>query len=341
MQQDEQREREGCPYCGEDTLVPSDAPGIFRCGGCGRSVLAPTLHDPARRVAPPGARRRRRTRRAPGEVAAWPAALAALVLTVGFYLFLGALPGGRLTQLFLERGSVPYVITGVSAWALCLLAARAWQLRTESRAFRIDPFELAAGERLTRARVAGVLERLALRREQGDDGFLAARLERALRHFQSRGRVAEVVDVLAAESAADEGRVEASYALIRVFVWAVPTLGFIGTVIGIGGAVGGFSETLEAAASLDAMKESIGTVTAGLGVAFDTTLLALVMSILIMFPANAVQRVEEELVAAVDDYCVEQLVLRLDDDAAPDDAAVEALAQRIFRQLRAASDAES
>ena len=52
---------------------------------------------------------------------------------------------------------------------------------------------------------------------------------------------------MTAESAADEGRVDASYALVRVFVWAVPTLGFIGTVLGLGAAVGGFSESLEAA----------------------------------------------------------------------------------------------
>jgi len=105
-------------------------------------------------------------------------------------------------------------------------------------------------------------------------------------------------------------------------------------VIGIGSAVGGFSETLEAAASLDAMKESIGSVTAGLGVAFDTTLQALVMSILIMFPANAVQRMEEELVAAVDDYCAERLVLRLEDEAGPGEELVETLARRIAAHLQ-------
>jgi biopolymer transport protein ExbB/TolQ len=251
-----------------------------------------------------------------------------------FYTVLGMLPDGRLPQIFLERGSVPYVITGLSAWALCLLGARAWRLRAESRSLQADLLGIAPEGRLSRADAGAALERLWTTREPGRGRFLTARLERALRHYQARGRVSEVVDVLAAESAADEGRVEASYALIRVFVWAVPTLGFIGTVIGIGGAVGGFSETLEAAVSLDAMKESIGSVTTGLGVAFDTTLLALVMSLLIMFPANAVQRAEEELVAAVDDYCVEELVLRLEDESEIEDGAIEALARRLARHLQ-------
>ena len=122
----------------------------------------------------------------------------------------------------------------------------------------------------------------------------------------------------------------------------VPTLGFIGTVIGIGAAVAGFSETLEAASSLDGMKESIGLVTGGLGVAFDTTLLALVMSILIMFPASAAQRIEEAFLSDVDDYCSEFLVPRLLDapPAEADDAVVAALANRLVASMRSAERRE-
>ncbi|MCP4497313.1 MAG: MotA/TolQ/ExbB proton channel family protein, partial [Phycisphaeraceae bacterium] len=171
-----------------------------------------------------------------------------------------------------------------------------------------------------------------LARAQGiESSFIVARLERALRHFEARQRVVEVVEFLTGESSADEGRVDASYALIRVFVWAVPTLGFIGTVIGIGSAVGGFSETLAAASSLEGMKESIGQVTGGLGVAFDTTLLALVMSILIMFPASAVQRIEETFLGEAEDYCSEYLVRRLRDDIerGSEEVAIEAIARKL------------
>jgi biopolymer transport protein ExbB/TolQ len=124
---------------------------------------------------------------------------------------------------------------------------------------------------------------------------------------------------------------------VRVFVWVVPTLGFIGTVIGIGAAVAGFSATLEAASSLDGMKDSIGAITGGLGVAFDTTLLALVMSILIMFPANAVQRLEEAFLGQVDDYCSEHLLPRLADqvEESPEESMIEALARRLVTAMRA------
>ena len=84
------------------------------------------------------------------------------------------------------------------------------------------------------------------------------------------------------------------------------------------------------------MKESIGLVTGGLGVAFDTTLLALVMSILIMFPASAVQRIEEGFLGEVEEYCSENLVRRLRDepeDIRPD-SMIEALAGKLVEAMR-------
>jgi septal ring factor EnvC (AmiA/AmiB activator) len=61
------------------------------------------------------------------------------------------------------------------------------------------------------------------------------------------------------------------------------------------------------------MKQSIASVTTGLGVAFDTTLLALVMSILIMFPSSSLQKAEEDFLNRVEAYCDERLGRRLDD----------------------------
>jgi biopolymer transport protein ExbB/TolQ len=281
---------------------------------------------------------RRATRRAPGEVPSWPAALVAVVTTILFYTVLYLAPNARLSDLFMERGWVPYVITLVSFWALFLLGARLIRLRSEASVLERDLIPTGADGRLNPSEAALALSELRQRAAGAESSFLVGRLERALRHFDSRRRVVEVVEFLSGESSADEGRVDASYALVRVFVWVVPTLGFIGTVIGIGAAVGGFSETLEAASSVEGMKESIGSVTGGLGVAFDTTLLALVMSILIMFPASAVQRIEENFLGLVEDYCAEHLVGKLRDDAKSevDEAVIEALARKLARAMQTA-----
>jgi hypothetical protein len=79
------------------------------------------------------------------------------------------------------------------------------------------------------------------------------------------------------------------------------------------------------------MRDSIESVTGGLGVAFDTTLLALVMSILIMFPSSALQRLEESFLGEVDDYCAEHVVRRLADE--PEPAFSESLLDRLVERL--------
>ena len=324
-----------CPHCEGSDLVEADETGVWRCRACGRSSLS-TSRGPG--TVPPRVRTDAGVgRRVPGEVPAWPSALAGLVLTAAFYLLLGRLPGGRIPELFLDRGFVPYVVTAMASWALLLLAHRTTRLRAEARLLDHDWLAADHSGRIAPSGVPAVLDGLARGPAPLPTSFLARRLARALRHFESRRRVVEVVEYLSAESSADEGRVDASYALVRVFVWAVPTLGFIGTVLGIGAAVGGFSETLEAASSLDGMKESIGAVTGGLGVAFDTTLLALVMSIAIMFPASAVQRLEENLLADVDDYCADVLLPRLEDAASGglDDATLAGLSRRLAEELAA------
>jgi biopolymer transport protein ExbB/TolQ len=277
-----------------------------------------------------------RLRGAPGEGGSLGAAGLGFAFTVLFYMVLQLFPDSMFFELFTRRGWVPYVIMGTSSWALFLLGAKLRRLREESRVLDQELIETPLPGRLRPCDAEAVLSHLEAIPSPAGESFLVARLIRALRHFDARRRVVEVVEHLAAESRADDMRVDASYGLVRVFVWAVPTLGFIGTVIGIGAAVGGFSDTLEAASSLESMKESIGAVTGGLGVAFDTTLLALVMSMLIMFPANAVQRLEETLLGRVDDYCTEHLVQRLEDEeaSAVDSDLIEALASRLLAAIR-------
>jgi hypothetical protein len=80
------------------------------------------------------------------------------------------------------------------------------------------------------------------------------------------------------------------------------------TVVGISGAVTGFSDFLGGAEEIDQIKEGIGVVTSGLAIAFDTTLLALLLSVLIMIPLVAVERFESQLLLAVDIYLNDRLI---------------------------------
>jgi biopolymer transport protein ExbB/TolQ len=91
-----------------------------------------------------------------------------------------------------------------------------------------------------------------------------------------------------------------SYSLVKVLLWAIPILGFIGTVIGMSQAVGSFESVLGNSDNVDGLKAGLTTVTTGLGTAFDTTYLALVISVLLAIPINSTERSEDQLLNAID-----------------------------------------
>lgn len=108
---------------------------------------------------------------------------------------------------------------------------------------------------------------------------------------------------------------ESSYAFPRILIWAIPLLGFIGTVFGISKAVNGFSGLLENTADIEQIKEGIGFVTTGLAVAFDTTLLALLLSVLVMIPLVLIERFESRLLLGIDIFINDQLLPRFKEKA--------------------------
>ena len=87
--------------------------------------------------------------------------------------------------------------------------------------------------------------------------------------------------------------------MVRYIAWAIPSIGFIGTVRGIGEALG---------QAYRAVEGDIAGVTASLGVAFNSTFIALLISILVMFFVYQLQLVQERLVLDTQRYCDEQLI---------------------------------
>jgi biopolymer transport protein ExbB/TolQ len=240
----------------------------------------------------------------------------ALALPLYGLLFLSAraMPDS-ISRLLLERGWIPHVIMVLSCWSLSILLLKAIGLRMQRRAFALQV--LPADEpRITPDNVGRIIEHLDGLRSLGPArrlwrSFLIDRVLRIVEHYAARGEVTETATVNSNDAEADAAAVASSFSMVKVLVWAIPILGFIGTVIGIGAAVGGFSESLDGAEQLDSIKSSLGDVTSGLAVAFDTTLVALVASILVMLPTSWIQKAEEQLVSDVDDYCVTNVLRRL------------------------------
>ena len=90
--------------------------------------------------------------------------------------------------------------------------------------------------------------------------------------------------------------------MVRYIIWAIPSIGFIGTVRGIGEALGQAHKAVEG---------DILGVTLSLGVAFNSTFVALIISIFIMFLMHQLQLLQERLVLDSQRYCDVSLLCHL------------------------------
>jgi biopolymer transport protein ExbB/TolQ len=141
--------------------------------------------------------------------------------------------------------------------------------------------------------------------------ILLNRIDRAISNLKNIGRVGDVAEGLRVQSDNDEIFMESTYNLLRGFIWAIPVLGFIGTVLGLSQAVGGFGNVVAKGADIEKLKESLGAVTSGLAIAFETTLIALVAALIIQLIMSFVKQKEEDFLDECSDYCHENIISKL------------------------------
>lgn len=134
-------------------------------------------------------------------------------------------------------------------------------------------------------------------------GFLLPRaLRGALSRYGSTGSVADVSGVVRDVCDTEADRLDSELSMVRYITWAIPSIGFIGTVRGIGTALGNAHE---------AVAGNIAAVTASLGVAFNSTFVALLISIVIMFLTHQLTLMQERMVMEAQDYCDHKLIRHL------------------------------
>ncbi len=245
-----------------------------------------------------------------------PMALSALVglgFEFAFYLLVLPFKAFEATQLipayFYERGWVPFVLTYLAGWSCAILLFKYRKLKTQRAAmlYKLLPDEISKDIRVEALpRFEAHIKRLGI---EPSRNFLINRILRGLEHFGVRKNHTETADMLSSQSEIDATMVDSSYTTVKVFIWAIPILGFIGTVLGISTAVSSFD--LESAKDVEAIQAQLGAVTGGLSEAFDTTLISLIFSLCVMFPTSLLQKAEEDILNQVDDYCNEYLLKRL------------------------------
>ena len=137
------------------------------------------------------------------------------------------------------------------------------------------------------------------------DESLANFLKKLVIQFQTSHSIDQTHQMLNSQSDMMQVTNDLHYNMIRYITWLIPTLGFIGTVMGI-------MMGLDYAASNDPKTDYfLGEVTAQLAVAFYTTLIALMMSTVLVFLTHLIQGKEEKLLVKTTQYCLDNFINRL------------------------------
>lgn len=187
-------------------------------------------------------------------------------------------------------------------WALALLAFKAHGVQRQRRLLHTELIPANPGDSIlpedTREYARSIE---ALETPQRD--FLYPRaLLTALHRFRSTRNIQDVSDAVAHVCEAETDRLDAELSMVRYIAWAIPSIGFIGTVRGIGEALGLAHEAVEG---------DISGVTAALGLAFNSTFIALVLAIILMFFLHQLQLVQDRLVLDTQTACDRGLIQNL------------------------------
>lgn len=196
---------------------------------------------------------------------------------------------------------IEYVTSGLSFVALAILIKKACQSAAERKAVCWPDW--TGGEALPLhdpVRLAEqLLQKIRSAPERWRDTQVARRIRDVCAFVIGRRSAAGLEEHLRYLAELAAGDLHASYSLVRTVTWAVPILGFLGTVVGITDAISNLTpEQLEA---------SLNNVTAGLGTAFDTTALSLGWSMVIVFMTLFIERREQALLADVEEFGTRRL----------------------------------
>ncbi|MGI9177820.1 MAG: MotA/TolQ/ExbB proton channel family protein [Pirellulales bacterium] len=230
------------------------------------------------------------------------------------FAFFGLIHGGIVTDAnvirYLAGHWVEYVEVALFSVGLAALVLHAGNLLHQRRGIdgvHLDPIPEGGADPAEAAALAATVPDGA--------GYLPRRLREALDLVVRTGSADDLENHLKYLSDLDAARASQGYGLVRFVVWAIPIMGFLGTVIGITVAIACLSPT---------QLENISGVVAGLGTAFDTTATALALSMVLMFLQFVVDRFEQRLLARVDEVTWTALAGRFQSLGSGGDALAEA-----------------
>jgi len=219
----------------------------------------------------------------------------------------------EFAEVFIRPGNLYTTApaTFLFIWAMSLLLLKRRKLAYQERALHLAAVPQGSEFILNETSARAVLDRIHGLVDHPRHFILLNRIDRALANLRNIGGLSDVSTILKSQAENDENQIASSYTLIGGMVWAIPVLGFIGTVQGLSSAIGGFTRTLAVIDNLGELKQKLQGVTGGLSTAFETTLVALVMALILQLLISALQKNETDFLDECNDYCHQHVIAKL------------------------------
>jgi biopolymer transport protein ExbB/TolQ len=190
-------------------------------------------------------------------------------------------------------------------WALAIMGYKTVKIVGERSLLEEDLVPVAEGMRILPEDTREFARQVQQLPENQQQMLLPRALLNALRRFNTTRNIQDVSSSTNTICESEAERLESELSMIRYISWAIPSIGFIGTVRGIG----------EALAQADkAVQGDIAGVTQSLGVAFNSTFIALLLSIFLMFLVYQLQLLQERLVFDTQAYADDNLIRHMKAD---------------------------
>ena len=243
--------------------------------------------------------------------------IATVVVLFLFHLLLPDNPEAKinLSDLVIDKTffSYPFTVQNIMWFFFFITVGEIWvRFNRASREAEIQRMSFISAEDnvLLRSKDLIPVYRKLKENNHLKDYFIPRLLNKGIIQFQKSQSIEQVNTIVNSSLDLMQHELDLKYNMIRYLVWLIPTIGFLGTVLGIAFALSETAAMPDVAMGED-IRPWLQLVTSKLGIAFYTTLIALFMSAILVFFMHIAQGREETALNYAGQYCIDRLVNKL------------------------------
>jgi biopolymer transport protein ExbB/TolQ len=193
----------------------------------------------------------------------------------------------------------PEVCVIFTLWAFAIMGRKAMHIARNRKLLDTDVLHLSEGMKILPEDTREYARQVEALPDNQRWQLLPRALTAALQRFAATRNIQDVSTAARAVCETESDRLDSELSMVRFVAWSIPAIGFVGTVRGIG---------LSLQQAHRAVEGDVSGVVAGLGISFNSTLVALSLSILVMFMLHQIQLRQERLVLDIEEYLDERVV---------------------------------